>query len=89
MQESLVCSAHHPAQQTFLCPSGMHIHIISAFHGPQAALIQSRDALPEGLVPCHPLDLSASSPSSVAVNELIPSFCLLAKDVTKELAAVT
>ncbi|KAL5104875.1 hypothetical protein TcWFU_002762 [Taenia crassiceps] len=85
VQESLVCSAHRPAQQTLLCPSGMHIHIISAFHGPQAALIQSRGPLPEGLVPCHSLPLSAPSPSSVVVNELTPSFCLLAKDVTKPL----
>ncbi|KAL5968023.1 hypothetical protein TSMEX_004282, partial [Taenia solium] len=85
VQESLVCSAHRPAQQTFLCPSGMHIYIISAFHGPQAALIQTRGTLPEGVVPCHPLPLSAPSPSSVVVNELTPSFCLMAKDVTKPL----
>ncbi|KAH9282047.1 hypothetical protein ECG_05253 [Echinococcus granulosus] len=84
VQESLVCSAHRPAQRTLLCPFGMHIHIISAFHGPQAALIQSRGSLPEGVVPCHPLRLSPS-PSSVVVNELTPSFCLTARDVKKPL----
>ncbi|KAM3176303.1 hypothetical protein ACTXT7_006756 [Hymenolepis weldensis] len=83
IQENLVCSFHRSAQRMFLCPAGMQIHIVSAFHGPQVALIQSRGgSLPEGVVPCHPLESSHTS-SSIAVNEVPSTFCLTAKDVTK------
>ncbi|KAM7536846.1 hypothetical protein Aperf_G00000087335 [Anoplocephala perfoliata] len=66
----------------------MQINIVSAFHGPQSALIQYRGgSLPEGVIPCHPLEshASSSSSSSIIVNEIPPSYCSAAKDVTKPL----
>ncbi|VDD80303.1 unnamed protein product [Mesocestoides corti] len=76
--ETLLCSSYRPERGAVKCPAGTQIHLLSAFLGPQAALVKAEGPIPEGVVPCQPPVPSPPKTSS-------PPHCLKAKDVTQPL----